>query len=433
MKRQRKRLLVLPLAAGALAACSEAPTANLSKTPIEASHAASTAANPVIQWSRAVLKIVRTPGVQSPTIHSTYEFAVLHASIYDAVNSIARRHQPYKVQLKVSPDASQDAAAISAGHEALVNLYEDFRPQLDSIQQALLSAIPDSKAKREGVRIGRLVADSILALRANDGHDVTPPLFTVTGAPGTWQPMAPNFQQQPQFTHWGQVTPFVVKSALQFPLGPPPALNSAQFIKDFNEIKAIGKLGGTVATPEQQLIGKFWNGSIQDYWQEIAQTAAIGHNLNTEETARLFAVLDLSLADAVITYFKTKYQYGFWRPITAIREAGVLNNPALVPDTAWLPLVTKTTPDPSYSGAHSADSWASAEVLINFFATNNFSFTVTSEVMPGVTRSFTSFTDAANEAANSRIFAGQHYRTDEDAGHDQGFRVADYIVDNFLR
>lgn len=433
MKRELKRLLVLPLAVGALTvACSDGPTSAAPKT-IDAARTTSTAVNPVIAWSRAALAIVRTPGVQSPTIHSTWEFAILHASIYDAVNSIARRHQPYKVQLKAPKDASEDAAAISAGHEALVNLYEDFRPTLDSIQQALLANIPDGKAKREGVRIGRQVADSILALRANDGHDVTPPVFDITGAPGTWQPLPPNFQQQPQFTHWGQVKPFVVQSALQFPLGPPPALNSAQFIKDFNEVKAIGQLGGTVATTEQQTVGKFWNGQIQDYWQEITQTAAIGHNLNTEETARVFALVDLSLADAVITYFKTKYQYGFWRPVTAIREAGALHNPALVPDTAWLPLVTKTTPDPSYSGAHSADSWASAEVLINFFATNNFSFTVTSEVLPGVTRSFTTFTDAAHEAANSRIYAGQHFRTDEDAGHEQGFRVADYIVDNFLR
>lgn len=430
-----KRLVVLSFAVGLLAACSDAPTSNNAKT-IEAAHAASavtTAVNPVIAWNREALKIVRTPGVQSPTIHSTWEFAVLHASIYDAVNSIVRRHHPYKIELKAPRDASEDAAAISAGHEALTNLYEDFRPELDSVQQALLATIPNGKAKFEGIRIGRRVADSILALRANDGHDVTPPLFDVTGAPGTWQPMPPNFQQQPQFTHWGQVKPFVVQSALQFPLGPPPALNSAQFIKDFNEIKAIGRLGGTAATAEQQTVGKFWNGQIQDYWQEITQTAAIGHNLNTEETARVFALVDLSLADAVIMYFKSKYQYGFWRPVTAIREAGVLNNPALQPDTGWLPLVTKTTPDPTYPGAHSADSWASAEVLINFFATNNFSFTVTSEVLPGVTRSFTTFTDAAHEAANSRIFAGQHFRTDEDAGHEQGFRVADYIVDNFLR
>jgi hypothetical protein len=429
-----KRLLVLPLAVGALAACSDSPTSNVSKPSLAVSSAASTVvANPVIQWNREVLKIVRTPGVQSPTIHSTWEFAILHASIYDAVNSITKRHQPYKINLAVAAGASEDAAAISAGHEALVNLYEDFRPELDSIQQALLAAIPDGKAKNEGVRIGRKVADSILALRANDGHDATQPLFNVTGAPGTWQPMPPNFQQQPQFTQWPNVKLFVLSSPVQFPLGPPPKLTDPLWIAAFNEIKANGKLGSTTRSADQTQAGQFWNGNIQDYWQEITQTAAIGHNLNTEETARVFALLDLSLADDVITYFWTKYQYGFWRPVTAIREAAVLKNPALVPDTTWLPLVTKTAPDPSYPGAHSDESWASAEVLINFFATNNFSFTVTSEVLPGVTRSFTTFTDAAHEVADSRIFAGQHFRTDEDAGHEQGFHVADFIVDNFLR
>jgi hypothetical protein len=135
----------------------------------------------------------------------------------------------------------------------------------------------------------------------------------------------------------------------------------------------------------------------------------------------------------VITYFWSKYQYGFWRPVTAIREAGALHNPALVPDTTWLPLVTKTTPDPSYPGAHAGESAASATVLQNFFGTNDFSFTVTSEVLPGVTRSFTHFSDAETDATNSRVFAGQHFRTDENAGHIQGFRVADLIVDNFLR
>jgi hypothetical protein len=417
------------------AACSDTPTANLSKPAIAASRDASGAAavNPVIAWNREVLKIVRTPGVQSPTIHSTWDFAILHASMYDAVNSITRRHQPYKVRLHVSREASQDAAAIAAGHEALVNLYEDFRPELDSIQQALLAAIPDSRAKREGIEVGLTVADSILALRADDGSHATPPVFTVTGAPGTWQPVPTAFQPQPQFTHWGQVKTFRLKSADQFPLGPPNALTSAAYIKDYNEVMEIGRLNSTVATPTQALIGKFWNGSIQNYWQEITQTAALGHGLSTEETARLFALLNIALADDVIAFYKSKYQYGFWRPVTAIREAGVLNNPALVPDTAWLPEVKKTAPDPSYPGAHAEISWAAATVLSNFFATNSFPYDVTSEVMPGTVRSFTSFVGAAQEAADSRIFAGQHFRTDEDAGHQQGFRVGDFVVDNFLR
>ena len=343
----------------------------------QVSNAASTVtANPVIQWNREVLKIVRTPGVQSPTIHSTWDFAILHASIYDAVNSITKRHQPYKINLAVAAGASEDAAAISAGHEALVNLYEDFRPELDSIQHALLAAIPDGKAKNEGVRIGRKVADSILALRAKTtAMTRRKPLFNVTGAPGTWQPMPPNFQQQPQFTQWGNVKLFVLSNALQFPLGPPPALTSQAFINAFNEVKRDGKLGGTALTADQTQIGKFWNGNIQDYWQEIAQTAAIGHNLNTEETARVFALLDLSLADDRHRVLLLEVPVlVFWRPVTAIREAGALHNPALVPDTTWLPLVTKTTARSVVPRrcTRSKGRGPRPKILMNFFATNDF-------------------------------------------------------------
>jgi hypothetical protein len=433
-----KRLLV-PLSLGVfVAACSDAPTSNLASKTIDAARLAAAAAaqpvNPVIEWNRIVLTIVRTPNAQPATIHSTWDFAILHASIYDAVNSITRRHQPYKVQLTVSPDASQDAAVISAGHEVLTNLYEDFRPKLDSIAQAELAAIPESKAKQEGIRVGRKVADSILALRAGDGHDATPPLFDITGAPGTWQPTPPNFPPQPQLTQWPNVKLFVLNSPVQFPVaGPPPALTSQTFINDFIEIRRDGILGGAAISADQRQAGQFWNGNIQDYWQEITQTAAIGHNLNVEETAHLFALLDLTLADDAITYFWSKYQFGFWRPVTAIREAGALKNPQLIPDTTWLPLVTKTTPDPSYPAAHSDEAYAAAEILINFFATNTFSFGVTSEVLPGVTRSFTTFTGAAQDAADSRIWGGQHFRNDVNAGHEQGFQVARYIVHNVLR
>jgi hypothetical protein len=422
-----------------VAACSDSPTSNLSQPTRAASQLAAAAAvtpavNPVITWNRIVLTIVRTPGAQLPTIHSTWDFAMLHASIYDAVNSITRRHEPWRILLKnAAPDASENAAAISAAHEVLTNLYQGFRQELDSLQQVGLAAIPDGREKREGIRIGRVVADSVLALRANDGAFAPQPVFDVTGAPGTWQPTPPNFVPQPDFTQWGQMETWVLKSASQFPLGPPPALNSPTFIADFSEVKRSGIENSTAVDADQAQSGLFWNGNIQDYWQEITQTAAVGHNLNTEESARLFALVDLSLADIAISYFKTKYQYGFWRPVTAIREAAVLDDPALQADTSWLPETIKTQPDPSYPSAHAAESWASAEVLINFFATNDFSFGVTSEVLPGVVRSFTSFTGAAEDASLSRIYAGVHFRNDINAGHEQGFRVADYIVDNFLR
>ncbi|HWZ57500.1 MAG TPA: vanadium-dependent haloperoxidase [Gemmatimonadaceae bacterium] len=428
----------MSLAVLAAAACSDGPTsgspvAARSRMAAAAAAATATTVNPVIQWNRIVLQIVRTPGAQSPLIHSTWDFAILHAAIYDAVNAIDGTHRPYAVRVPNAPrDASEDAAAIAAAHEALVNLYPSFTGKLDSAEQQSLAAIPDGKPKTDGVRLGRGVADRILALRANDGSHVTPPTFLITDIPGRWEPMPPNFQQQPQFTHWGQVTPFVLQSALQFPLGPPPALTSRTYIDAFNEVKAIGRENGTVATADQILVGRFWNGNIQDFWNEITQTAALGHHLTTAESARVFALLNLSLADAVIAFYKSKYQYALWRPVTAIREAHELHNPALQADTGWLPLAVKTAPDPSYPGAHASTSWAGATVLMNFFAEHDFVFQVTSESLPNAQRSFTSYAAAADEATNSRIFAGQHFRFDENAGHQQGFQVADFIVDNFL-
>jgi membrane-associated phospholipid phosphatase len=170
----------------------------------------------------------------------------------------------------------------------------------------------------------------------------------------------------------------------------------------------------------------FWNGNIQDLWNEIAQTAALSHHLDLENSARLFALLNISLADTTIAFFEAKYTYNFWRPVTAIRAAATDGNPETDPDTTWLPLGTKTAPDPSYPGAHSAISKAGATVLSSYFG-DRFSFDITSESLTGVTRHFTSFSAAAEEAGLSRIYAGQHFRTDHVAGKNLGKHVAEFV------
>jgi membrane-associated phospholipid phosphatase len=181
------------------------------------------------------------------------------------------------------------------------------------------------------------------------------------------------------------------------------------------------------------LIGQFWNGTIQNYWNEITQTASVAHGLTTAESARLFALVNLSLADSVIAFYDAKYTYNFWRPVTAIRAADTDNNPETLVDTAWLPEGGKNTaPDPSYPGAHATISAAAAEVLISFFIRDHFDLTVTSEVLPGVDRSFTTFSAAFEEASFSRVLAGQHFSFDEKAGGRLGQNVADFVVDNFL-
>jgi membrane-associated phospholipid phosphatase len=199
-----------------------------------------------------------------------------------------------------------------------------------------------------------------------------------------------------------------------------------------NEIKSLGIANSATASADQALTGRFWNGAIQNYWNEIAQTASLAHHLTTAQNARLFALLNLAIADGVIAFYDAKYTYNLWRPVTAIRAADTDDNPETVADPNWLPQAGKTAPDPSYPGAHAVLSAAGAGVLTAFFGEDHSTFSVTSEVLPGVARSFSTFGDAAQEATLSRIFAGQHFRFDLTAGQRLGREVADFVVDRFL-
>ena len=389
--------------------------------------------NPVVQWNRALLVIVRTPKAQPATIHPTRSFAILHAAIYDAVNAIDRTHKPYLVRLTGVPRfASQDAAADAAAHAVLITLYPNFQSTLNVQLQQSLAQIPDGADKTEGISIGQTVANRILALRSNDESANAPIPFIFGTAPGDYQSTPPNFPKQPQFTHWYKVNTFALERADQFRPGPPPALTSEAYTDVFNEVQSLGIAGSTTATPDQALTGRFWNGAIQNYWNEIAQTAAVTHNLTTAQNARLFALLSLAFADDVIAFYDAKYTYNFWRPVTAIREAATDGNPKTLPDPNWLPEVGNTTPDPAYPGAHAVISASGSSVLISFFRGNHFDFTVTSEVLPGVDRSFTSYSAAAEEATLSRIFAGVHFRSDLTTGQRLGRQVADFVLDNLL-
>ena len=389
--------------------------------------------NPVLQWNKALLVIVRTPGAQPATVHPTRSFAIMHAAIYDAVNAIDRTHKPYLVRLSAVPrSASQDAAAAAAAHDVLVALYPNFQAMLDAQLEQSLAPIPEGADKAEGVSVGQTVATQVLALRKHDGSDAAPIPYVFGGAPGDYQSTPPNFPKQPQFTHWSHVTPFALERANQFRPGGPPALTSDTYSDAFNEVKTLGIANGTASTPDEALTGRFWNGAIQNYWNEIGQTAALAHRLTTAQSARLFALLNLTFADDVIAFYDAKYTYNFWRPVTAIRAAATDDNPDTAADLNWLPEVGNTTPDPSYPGAHAVISAAGASVLISFFGKDRFEFAVTSEVLPGVQRSFTRFSAAGEEATLSRIFAGVHFRTDLTVGQRLGQEVADFVLDNFL-
>jgi len=388
--------------------------------------------NPVVQWNQNLLLILRTPGAQPATLHPTRSFAILHAAIYDAVNSIDRTHAPYLLSLPGAlRRASRDAAVVGAAHEVLGTLYPAFRATLDSELQQSLAQIVNGADRAEGLRIGQAVADQILTLRNQDGSSAAPIPYVFGTAPGDYQSTPPNFPAQPQFTHWSFVTPFALKRANQFRPGPPPALGGERYSRALNEVASVGMADSETATADQALVGRFWNGAIQNYWNEIAQTASRAHHLTTAEAARLFALLNLSLADSVIALYDAKYTYNFWRPVTAIRAAAADGDAETPGDANWLPEVGTTGADPSYPGAHAVVSAAAAEVL-NSLLKRRLDFAVTSEALPGTVRGFTSFSAAAREASLSRIFAGQHFRFDEASGSTLGREVADFVVDHFL-
>jgi hypothetical protein len=227
------------------------------------------------------------------------------------------------------------------------------------------------------------------------------------------------------------VTPFVLDSGDQFRPAPPPALTSDSYAAAINEVESLGSATSTTRTAEQTEIGKFWNPPIQNFWNQIAQTVALAHHGDLPTTARLFAALNLSFADSAIAFYDAKYTYRLWRPVTAIRLADSDGNPNTVADPNWLPLAGNTAADPSYPGAHSTISAAGADVLASFYG-NDQHFSLTSPALPGVTRSFGSFTAAAQEAGLSRIFSGQHTRLDHVAGLKLGHDVAGFVLHDAL-
>src|SRR6266566_9772111 len=385
---------------------------------------------PVIDWNQLLLSIVNTPGAQPANIQPTRNFAILHAAIYDAVNAIDRTHDPYLISVRAPRDASETAAADAAAHTALAGLYPAQQNSIDAEYTSELAKVPDGPAKDQGVHLGDQVATDLLAIRANDGSNVTPPPFVPGTAPGDYQLTPPNFPT-PVFTTWGQETPFVLDRGDQFRPAPPPELTSEAYAAALNEVQSLGSATSTTRTSEQTEIGKFWNPPIQNFWNQIAQTVATANDSDLPTTARLFAALNLGVADSAIAFYDAKYTYRLWRPVSAIRLADSDGNPLTVADPSWLPLSVNTAADPSYPGAHSTISAAAALALASFYGDDQ-RFSVTSPVLPGVTRSFTSFSAAAEEAGLSRIYAGQHFRFDHDAGLMLGHEVARFALNNAL-
>jgi membrane-associated phospholipid phosphatase len=389
-------------------------------------------ADPVTDWNSVALDAIRNN--RTPPPMAARNLAILHVSIYDACNGIGQNCQPYFVAGKPAGVASKEAAIAAAAHEVLVNLYPAQQTNFDAAYGSELATIPDGESKNVGIAWGESVADSILAWRRHDGSDAVVD-YTPGSGPGVWMPTPPAFLPA-LFPNWPYVTCFAMTNGAQFRPPPPPALDSAQWAFDFNLTKDLGRLDSTNRTAELTEIAWFWAdgaGTVTPpgHWNVIAQEIAHQRGNTLEQNARLFALLNIAEADAGIVAWDCKYAYNSWRPVTAIPDADSDNNPDTTSDASWQPLLI--TPNfPEYISGHSTFSGAAAAVLAAFYGSDNIPFATTSAALPGVSRSYNSFSQAAEEAGISRIYGGIHFMSANEHGLVCGAQLGGYIAENFL-
>lgn len=357
--------------------------------------------------------------------------AIVQAAVFDAVNGIERKYAPIFVPPSAPSSASTRAAAVQAAYATLVDLYPAQKPTFDQQRTASLAAMTDTQSDvQAGLAWGQSVADQIWMWRSQDGFSNTAPPYLGGMAPGQWRPtppaMAPGLAPQ-----LANTTPWVLRSPSQFRPAGPPALTSDQYTADYNETKNMGASTNSGRTADQTLFSNFWQaGNPPDYWDPVVISLATKRHYSMVDTARLLALVNLGMADAIIGCWDAKYTYSSWRPITAITLGDTDGNSATVADSAWTPLIV-TPPFPEYPSAHSCVSGAAGRILSQAFGEET-SFTVISNAMPGYPRTFHSFSAALQEVMNARVFGGIHYRSACVDGTALGIAVADYVMSHAL-
>lgn len=388
----------------------------------------------VLKWNEAGTKAVtKTTGIQPMPESRIY--AMINLAMHDALNAIVPKYDTYTSTTSSDSEASPDAAVAQAAHDVMLALFPAQQPTTDSLLANSLSDL--STGKEEGIAIGKAVAKAMLDKRANDGSMTAQYPFTPGTLPGDYR-ATPPFDMPPYnglvvLPGWGKVKTFGVNSADQFRAPAPYAVNSDAYTADFNEIKTIGCMGCTARSADQTQVGLFWLDNIPLSWNRIARTLIVQKQLNGWKAARLLALLQMAEADANISAFDGKFYYKFWRPITAVRLGETDGNPNTAGDAAWNLLSPPIPPVPDYPSNHALDGGAAAAVLKSFFNTDAMAFSCSSNALPGVTRSFTNFSDAAREVSLSRIYVGFHFRNAVMQGETQGRKVGNYIYLNCLK
>jgi hypothetical protein len=413
------------------------------------------AMDPVSNWNIVAVRATLAAGESAVTQSRT--LAIMHVAIHDALNTIDPRYERYALKCDAQGGASMDAAIAAAAHDALVGAiavgalpFPQFGTpalqalavaQVDAERNTELAAIPNGPAKSNGIAIGQAAAAAILARRSAD-HATDLVMYTPGTQPGDWQPTPNPVPFDPPvpadllpatLPGWGHVTPFVLRRSSQFEPDGPPRLSGKQYARDYNEVKAIGEKNSPTRTAEQTSIARFWYENSPASWSRIASVVAESRHLDLWETARLLALVNAAMADGFIGGFETKYDFNFWRPVTAIRGGDTDGNDATVADPMWISLlITPAIPD--YTSTHSVLGGAASEILRRFFCTDNVPFTVTSGVpFAGLTRSFTTFSQAAAENGDSRVYAGIHFRSAVEDGIKQGEKIGGFVFTHALQ
>ncbi len=389
-------------------------------------------ADVVIDWDIVLLNAIRAD--RTPPPKASRAMALVHVAIFDAVNGILGGYTPFHVTTSPPGGALPEAAAAAAAHQALVALFPAQQATFDAALVTSLAALPDGAAKIAGVSWGKAVADEILDLRADDHAGQVLSYESPTGA-HWWIPTPPALAPA-LLPNWPLVTPWCMTKGSQFRVGPKPSSASGAYTAAFREVKRLGEKNSTSRTADQTQIALFWadgagTATPPGHWLLVAQGVSQQEHLSLLENARLFALLGITVADAAIVSWDAKYAYNDWRPVTGIQHADTDGNPDTIADPAWEPLIA-TPPFPSYTSGHSTFSGSSSRLLELFFGTDAFSFSTTTDGLPGVTRSFTSFSQAAEEAGQSRVYGGIHWQYDNQAGLTSGRTLAEHVFFGFL-
>jgi hypothetical protein len=383
-------------------------------------------ADVVTDWNETAISVMKAAGVSGNPWSRT--LAMVHVAMADAVNAVENRYGRYLADVPAAPGASAEAAAAAAARRVLMQLYPNQDALVNEAYAASLRAVPEGAAKSEGVTLGERVAAAVAADRAGDGTSA-PDTYRPLTTPGIWVPTTP-----PLFAQYAQAKPWALKSADQFRPGPPPALSSALYARDYNETKAAGSAKSTTRTAAQSEAVKFWTqANLGPSWQAAARTLAAAKELGLADNARLFALLNMGVANTFITDWDAKFTYNFWRPITAIRNGDTDGNDATERDPGWTP--SNVTPmHPEYPSQAAIVSGVAVGILEAMFGPNpSIPFTATDTTDPKVKREFRDIAQMAAEHNDVRVWGGIHFRNSLQVGDDMGRKIAAYLVDNALK